>query len=168
MEIMWMHSQINQTKLDAVENRLDHDEGNLCRKKSHRVNLRSPLSKNLLIKKWAVTTYKYNESYPTSLSKIPTYNWTYWPILVLAPNPTGLVLVETFLRMDPSMWLTKQQLDCCCLMQSYSISKLIDLEAAWYINLTCTKSHSSSCKACISIWVSVSLKKAIKYCFYIS
>ena len=62
MEIMWMHSQINQTKLDVVENRLDHDEGNLCRKKSHRVNLRSPLSKNMLIKKWAVTTYKYNES----------------------------------------------------------------------------------------------------------
>ena len=136
-------------------------------KKYHWVNFRSSLSKNLLIKMQAVTTYKYNESYPTSLSKILTYNWTYWPILVLAPKPTTLVLVETFLCMDPRMWLTKQQLNCCCLMQSSSISKLIDLEAAWYINLTCTKSRSSSCKACISIWVFVSLKMAIKYCFYI-
>ena len=57
MQIMWRHNQINQTKLDAMENRFDHDEENLYRKKPHQVNFKSPLSKNPLIKKWAVTTY---------------------------------------------------------------------------------------------------------------
>ena len=34
MQIMWRHNQINQTKLDAMENRFDHDEENLCKKKT--------------------------------------------------------------------------------------------------------------------------------------
>ena len=33
MQIIWRHNQINRTKLDAVENKFDHDEENLCRKK---------------------------------------------------------------------------------------------------------------------------------------
>lgn len=99
----------------------DHKGENLCSQKSHRVNFKSLLRKNPLIKKQAVISIK--NLTPLAYPKIPTYYWIYWPLLVYQLQYLiGLILVETSPCTDPSMWLTTQKLGCSCyLMQSYLV-----------------------------------------------
>ena len=62
MTIMWRHNQITilnkiQWKINLTQ-QFDHNGENIRIQKLHRVNFRSPLLKNPLIKKQAVTSTK--------------------------------------------------------------------------------------------------------------
>ena len=69
--------------------------------------------------------------------------------------------------MDPSMWLTPQQLDECCSFGRVLKSMFEDLEEVWYKTLRRTRSRIISYYVCILVCLSVYIMMAIKYSFYI-